>query len=37
MSQRMAEKVVTMRCEAHDALTPDSQLNASHANGFTPW
>lgn len=26
MSQRMAEKVVTMRCEAHDALTPDSQL-----------
>jgi DNA polymerase III subunit epsilon len=26
MSQRMAEKVVTMRCEAHGALTPDSQL-----------
>lgn len=26
MSQRMAEKVVAMRCEAHDALAPDAQL-----------
>lgn len=26
MSQRMAEKVVTMRCEAHDALASNAQL-----------